>query len=198
MAELLPEVMIKEVSNTGVDKVVIVRNLPKKFIYQKVVKMVQKFDRDGYSDGMLVPDPKGEMEDGLYDHLEHSQNGDGSIHFMMHFETARKALEAIDQYISGTLPRDVIIPKRVPYALDPSDMRSAPKPRHMIPVIELPVSKAEAPQVSPEAQASLESSAPIKKYKLTPAQREAAKERLARAREIRKQQIINAQNAPKA
>ena len=103
MEELIPEVFIKEVANTGVDKVIIIKNLPKRLIYQKVVKMVQRVDRDGYADGTLVPDPSGEMVDGLYDHLEHSQSGDGSILFMMHFETARKALEAIDQYISGTL-----------------------------------------------------------------------------------------------
>jgi hypothetical protein len=188
MEELIPEVLIKEVTNAGVDKVFIVKNLPKRLIYHKVAKMVQRYDRDGYSDGMLVPDSSGEMVDGLYDHLEHSLSGDGSILFMMHFETARKALAAIDQHISGTLPRDVIIPKRVPYALDPSDMRSAIKPRHMIPVIELPEFKAVLPSVSPETKVSPVEPAPIKKRHLTDAQREAAKERLARAREIKKLQ----------
>ena len=51
MEELIPEVFIKEVANTGVDKVIIIKNLPKRLIYQKVVKMVQRVDRDGYADG---------------------------------------------------------------------------------------------------------------------------------------------------
>lgn len=183
--ELLPEVFIKEQHDSGIDQVIIVRNLPKHLIYRKVHKMVQRYDRDGYTDGTLVPDLKGEMVDDLLEGLEHSQTDDGAIVFT-HQETAKMALRAIDAYINGTLPRDVVVPKRVAYPVDPTNSRSMPKPKSMVPVIELPVSKAEAPQVSPEAQASPASSAPIKVRKqLTEQQKIAARERMARAREVR-------------
>jgi len=196
--ELIPEVMIKEQHDSGIDLVFVVKNLPKHLVYHKVPVMVQRIDRDGYTDGTLVPDPEGLMTDGLMDGLDHSQTDDGSIVFSQR-EPAKRALAAIDAYIQGTLPRDVVVPRRVSYPMDPSDSRSMPKPKSLIPVIELPNLKAEAPQVSPVAQAAPESSAPLKqKRQLTEQQKNAARERLARAREIRKQQLINEQNAPKA
>lgn len=199
MVELLKEVFIKEQHESGIDQVIVVKNLPKHLLYHKVPKMVQRYDRDGYTDGTIIPDPSGEKVDGLLDGLEVSQSGDGSIVFPMNREVVRKALKAIDAYIAGTLPRDVVIPTRVPYPLDPTDSRSMPRSMSLIPVIELPDSKAESSEVSPEAKVSPSEPAPIKKKRnLTEQQRTAAKERLARAREIRKQQLLNEQNAPKA
>jgi len=194
MVELLSEVFIKEQHDAGIDLVMIVKNLPKHFIYRKGLKMVQRVDRDGYTDGTLVPDPSGEKVDELLDGLEKSQTDDGSIVFTQR-ESAKQALEAIDQFIQGTLPRDILVPKRVPYPLDSTDTRSQPRSKSLIPVVELPGFKAEVPQVSPEAQASPEVSAPLKTRKpLTEQQRIAAKERLARAREIRKQQLETEKN----
>lgn len=186
--EVISDVLVKEQHESGIDRVFIVKNLPRHFLYRKVAKMVQKYDRDGYTDGTLVPSPTGEKVEVLLEGLEDSQSGDGSIVFSMYGEPGRKALEAIDAYIQGTLPRDILVPKRVPYPLDPTDPRSMPKSRLQIPVVELPASKAEAPQVSPEALASPAPSAPIKqKRQLTEQQRIAARERLARAREVKKQ-----------
>lgn len=191
--EYIAEVLIKEQHESGIDQVFIVKNLPKHLLYRKVAKMVQKYDRDGYTDGTLVPSKDGEKVEALLEGLEESQNGDGSIVFSMGGEPGRNALLAIDTYIKGTLPRDVVIPSRVPYPLDPSDSRSMPKSKVLIPVVELPVQKAEA-QVSPEVKSSLESSAPIKQRKpLTEQQKLAAKERLARAREIKKQMKVEPQ-----
>lgn len=198
MVELLEEVFIKEQHESGIDRVFIVKNLPKHLIYRKVPKMVQRYDRDGYTDGTLTVDPSGETIDGLKEGLEASQSGDGSILFLMGRAPGKAAMEAVDAYITGTLPRDVVVPKRVNYPMDPTDSRSMPKPKSLIPVVELPKSKAELPPVSPEAQASPVEPAPIKKRQLTEQQREAARERLARAREVRKQQLINEHNAPKA
>lgn len=196
--ELLKEVFIKEQHESGIDLVFVVKNLPKHLIYRKVPLMVQRYDRDGYTDGTLMPDPEGATVDGLLEGLEFSQTGDGSILFNVGRAPGKQAMQAVDAYIQGTLPRDVVVPKRVSYPMDPSDSRSMPKPMSLIPVIELPASKAEAVQVSPEAKASPEPSAPIRKRQLTEQQREAARERMARAREVRKQQLINEQNAPKA
>jgi hypothetical protein len=189
--ETLSEVFIKEMHESGIDKVYYVQNLPKRFIYEKVPKMIQRYDRDGYTDGTLTVDPSGERVDALLDGLEISGNGDGSVVFLVGRESGKRALLAIDTYVAGTLPRDVVIPKRVSYPMDPTDQRSSPKPKSLIPVVELPVSRV-VEAVSPEAKAS-----PLKATRtLTEAQRQAARERLARAREIKKAQINNKMNAP--
>lgn len=182
MEEILQEVFIKELHESGIDQVFIVKNLPSKFIYRRVPKMVQRVDRDGYVDGTVVVDKSGEMVDALLEGLDHSQNGDGSIVFPMGFEHVRNALKAIDAYISGTLPRDVVIPRRVAYPQDPSNSRSMPLFRSQIPVVELPVSRAVPSQVSPVAQAAPEKPART----LTEAQKQAARERLALARARKK------------
>lgn len=193
MEEVIKEVFIKEIHESGIDMVYYVQNLPKRLIYQKVPKMVQRYDRDGYTDGTIVPDGSGEKVDGLLDGLEYSQNGDGAINFPMVRETARQALRAIDAFIAGTLPRDIVLPKRVPYPNDPTDKRSMPKNRSLIPTVELPVSRVELAKVSLEASAS-----PSKSTRtMTAEQKEAARERLARARAIKKQQEINKVNAPR-
>lgn len=194
MEELLQEVFIKELHESGVDRVYYVQNLPKRFIYHKVPKMVVRYDRDGYTDGTMAVDPEGGKEDGLLDGLELSQNGDNSIVFPMMRETARAALKAIDAYISGTLPRDVVIPTRVDYPLDRTDSRSAPKSRNLIPTVILPVSREVLAEVSPEAKTS-----PSKPSRtLTNEQKEAARERMARARAVKAAQIANKVNAPQA
>lgn len=198
MVETLKEVFIKELHESGIDQVFVVKNLPKHLIYRRVPKLVQRIDRDGYTDGTLVPDPSGEMVDGLLDGLEFSQNGDGSIVFPMNRETAKTALKAIDAHIVGTLPRDAVIPTRVDYPLDRTNSRSYAKPMSLIPVVELPIKEAVPSQVSPEAKASPVEPAPTKKRKLTEEQRQAARERLARAREIKKAQLRNQFNAPQA
>lgn len=184
MEELLKEVFIKELHESGIDQVFYVQNLPKRFIYHLVPKMVTRYDRDGYTDGTQVVDPSGEKVDGLLEGLDFSQNGDESIVFPMNRESARKALAAIDAYIAGTLPRDVVSPKRVDYPLDRSNSRSMPKPRTMIPTVVLPVKediREATSQVSPEANPSPEKSSRT----LTPEQKEAARARMAKARAVK-------------
>lgn len=182
MEEFLKEVFIKELHESGIDQVFIVHNLPSKFIYRRVPKMVQRVDRDGYTDGTMVVDKSGEMVDALLEGLDHSQNGDGSIVFPMSFEHVRNALKAIDAYIAGTLPRDVVIPKRVAYPQDPSNSRSMPKFRSEIPVVELPSLRVAPSEVSPVAKAAPQKSTRT----LTEAQRQAARERMALARAKKK------------
>lgn len=152
----LDEVFIKEVNDLGTDKVIIVRNLPKKLIYQEVRKMVQRVDRDGYSDGTLVPAPNGAMVEVLLEGLELSRNGDGSIVFNTKREPGRIALAAVDKYIQGTLPRDVLVPERVAYPMQEGDLRAMPKPKHMIPAIDLPkpIDRVVAEEISPAGNAA--------------------------------------------
>lgn len=180
----LDEAFIKEASMTTKDDYVfIVRNLPKRLVYQEVPKMVQRIDRDGYSDGTLVPDPSGEKVEALLEGIEESRNGDGSLVFITKREVGKKALEAIDQYIAGTLPRDVVIPKRVPYSMVPQDNRSNPKPKTLIPAIDLPKPdiREEAEVASPPAQAAQ----PKPSRTLSPEQKAVRVEILRKAREAK-------------
>lgn len=186
----LDEVLIKAVTDAGIDMVYIVRNLPKRLLYREVPKMVQRLDRDGYSDGTLTVDPSGEKVEDLLEGLEPSQTDDGSILFYLGREPGKFALEAIDQYIAGTLPRDVAIPKRVPYPMTPGDSRSNPKPKSMIPAIDLP---KDIRVVAAEISLAGNAASPKPTRTLSPEQRAAKSEILKKAREMKAAKIA-AQN----
>lgn len=174
--EYINEVVIREVPPQGKDKAFVLTNLPKKFIFQPVAKLVPKRDRDGNLTGDLVPDPSGEMVEGLRPGIERFRNRKDEFLFFSNKADAMTALAEIDAYVSSVIPRDVVIPKRDYVALDPTDMRSSPKDREDLPKIELPL--RDAPQVSPAANA-----VPGKRTRtLTPEQQTAARERMARAR----------------
>jgi len=179
----LDEVFIKEMNEAGTDMVYIVRNLPKALIYQEVAKRIPRVDREGYMDGSLTVDPSGAKVEDLKEGLEHSRNGDGSIVFVTKREPGRDALEQIDRYIAGTLPRDVAIPKRVPYPMQVGDMRSMPKPKHMIPAIDLPkpIDREVPKEISPAGNAA----SPKASRVLTPEQKAKQAEILAKARAAR-------------
>lgn len=144
----LDSVLIKAITNTGLDMVFVVRNLPKRLIYTEVPSTDTIYDRDGYTDGTQRVNPSKPLKEVLLEGLSHSQTHDKAILFETGREPGKLALEAIDQYISGTLPRDVVIPKRVPYALAPGDPRSNPKPLDMIPIVDLPMSEDVKPVLS--------------------------------------------------
>lgn len=190
----LDEVFIKEMTNRGIDTVYIVRNLPKRLIYQEVPRMVQRIDRDGYSDGTLVVDPAGGKDEALLDGLEVSRNGDGSIVFNSKRDVCRMALEAIDQYIAGTLPRDVVVPKRVAYPSQPGDTRSGTIPKHMIPAIDLPkpIEASVVAEISPAGNAASPKPARV----LTPEQKAARVEILRKARIAKAEKEAATKTAP--
>jgi hypothetical protein len=150
----IDEVMIKEVSNLRPDRVAIIRNLPRHLIYRETVKMVSKRDRDGYVIDALVPDPEGTIEETLKEGLEFSRNGDGSIVFNTRRQHVADALKAVDAYIQGTLPRDVVVPQRVDYAAQRGNMLASPIPTTQIPAIDLPqIDRVAAEETSPPAKA---------------------------------------------
>lgn len=139
MQEVIREVLIKECGDMLHDRVIIVENLPKKFLYDRTVRMMQRIDRDGWSDGTLLPDPDREMEDTLHPGLEFSQTGDGAIMFWRGNQESAQRLKDIDRYIEGTLPRDVRIPKRVEYAQQIGNPSAGPIPLFQIPRVSLPL-----------------------------------------------------------
>ena len=174
----LDEVLIKEISNLRPDKVMIVRNLPKHFLYKETVKMVSKRDRDGYAIDATVPDPDGTIEETLKEGLELSRNGDGSIVFNLRRQTAAEVLKDIDTYIQGTLPRDIRVPDRVEYSSQRGNMLASPIPAMQIPAIDLPkIDRVAAEEASPPAKA--ESLKPTRELEAAKAQR---REILAKAR----------------
>lgn len=178
----IDEVFIKEVTDAGIDMVSIVRNLPKKLIYDEVPATVTRYDRDGYTDGTQMVDPSGKKKEALKEGLEYSQTDDGSILFRVSYEPGKIALATIDQYIAGTLPRDVMIPSRVPYPMQKGDTRSMPKPKNLIPAIDLPKPDIRTEEtVSPVANAA--SVKPVRT--LSPEQKVKRAEILKKAREAK-------------
>lgn len=139
--ETIKEVLIKECGNMFHDKVFIVENLPKKFIYQKTIKMVPRIDRDGYKDGTLTPDPKGEQEDTLLPGIEMSQTGDGALMFWNGTLESQERLKDIDKFIERSMPRDSRIPARIQYAQRVGDAASGPIPYSQIPRVTIPVNE---------------------------------------------------------
>jgi len=178
----IDEIMIKEISNLFPDKVIVIRNLPKRLVYEERVKMVSKKDREGYIVDALVPDPKGELVEVLKEGLELSRNGDGSIVFNTRRQVAADALKVIDAYVQGTLPRDVVVPTRVEYSSQRKNMLASPIPRVQVPAIDLPkITRAVVDVASPPAKAEPQKPART----LTPDQRARRVEILRKAREAR-------------
>lgn len=191
--------LIKEASGNGHDKVFIVENLPKKLLLQRVPKMVPIKDTlTGRNTGDLMPSPTGETVEEPLPGIELSQNGDKGYVFNTNLGAAVDALKAIDRYIASLTPRDIKLPERVCYAQDPADPRSARIDREAIPVVSLPVpedlrasavevvSPQAAPVASPSpASPTITTAAPPSLSPEEEAKKQAARDRMAKARAAR-------------
>jgi len=185
--EVIDEVFIKEVRENGIDYVSFVRNLPRHFVYEQVPKMIMKVDKEGYTEGHRVPDPAGGFEWQLKLGLEHSLNGDKSIVFQVKYEDGQRALQAIDDYVDRLLPREQIVPDRLPYPMDPKDPRSNPRPLDMIPKITLPLpgsKREESGVISPTGASAPVSLRPSRHFSAE--HKEKLRKNIAKAREARK------------
>lgn len=134
---IIKEALIKECGNMFHDKVFIIENLPRKFLYHKTVKMVSRKDKEGNLDGTKVPNQQGEMEETLLPGIEMSAQGDGAYIFWSSEQESKERLKDIDVYLERAVPRDSRIPKRVDYAQQVGDARSNPIPYSRIPRIAL-------------------------------------------------------------
>lgn len=194
--EVLSGVLIKEVAG-ATDKVAYIDNLPKKFLYQRVRKMiVDPYDPQQrvvpeyqLVDGKKVP--TNAFVDEILPGIERSQTGDDAYVFFTVYNEAKAKLAAIDHYIKMSMPIAERIQERIPLALQPGLMSSGPRPLSDIPHVVLP-----AP-VSPPAQAVQEGTpvaalAPQKKARkpMTELQKEEARKRMARAREVARAQKV--------
>lgn len=157
MEELLKDVLIKD--SAGQDKVFIIDNLPKSFLYHKGKKMMIDYTEPGQK---LIPAFEvldngkkrytGEVEDQLLPGIEISDSGDGAFVFYTDYNEARQRLAAIDRYIAANVPVAERVAERVSYAAQPGLMSSAPLARHLIPRVVLP--ELVSPPVLATAQAT--------------------------------------------
>lgn len=194
--EVLKNVLIKEVngSNKG-DMVVYVDNLPKNLLYRQTKKM---FIDPNDPQQKIVPEY--EIVDGhrkqtnatveeLLPGIETSPTGDKAFVFFINYNEAKARLADIDRYIRNNVPVAERVQERVFYALQPGVMTSGTIPLQNIPRVVLP-----EPVSPPVAKATVQVEAhaealPVHKERrpMTEAQKDAARERMARAREIRRQ-----------
>lgn len=192
--EVMRSVLIKECNGSSKgDMVVYIDNLPKNLLYQKVKKMI--IDPNDPQQRMVpeyvIQDGRkvftGAMTDELLPGIEESRNGDESYVFFTQYNEAKDRLADIDRYVRNNVPVAERVQQRIHYAMQPGVMTSGPIPLNTIPHIVLP-----AP-VSPPASAVQEGNTisgslnvPLKKEKkpMTEEQRQAAKERMAHAREV--------------
>ncbi len=193
--EVLKNILIKEVDgHKNGDKVVYVDNIPKNLLYRQTKKM---FIDPNDPQQKIVPEykidnghkvPTNAVVDELLPGIETSPTGDKAFVFFTNYNEAKARLADIDRYIRNNVPVAERVQERVFYALQPGVMTSGTIPLQNIPRVVLP-----EPVSPPEAKAAVQVEAhtavlPAKERKpLTEAQKDAARERMARAREIRRQ-----------
>ncbi len=196
--EVLNSVLIKEANGSkNGDMVVYIDNLPKNLIYRRTKKMVI----DPYDPKqMIVPEyvlsesgkkiPTNAFVDELLPGIEMSPTGDGALVFFTQYNEAKQRLMDIDRYIKMNVPVAERVQERVFYSLQPGVMTSGTIPLSNIPHVVLPAPVSPPTKVVQEGNTtsgSLESSKKERKP-MTEEQKRAARDRMARAREVRRAQ----------
>lgn len=196
--EVLKNVLIKEIDGgRNGDKVFYVDNLPKSLLYTKAIKRV--LDPDSPTGDRLVPEytikdglrvPTGAMVDELHPGIEMSQNGDGAYCFFTMLLEAQYRLKDIDNYIQANVPVAERVPVREYYAAQPGHMNSQPRPLHTLPRVVLPEpvsppAKAEQTSGTPSVASDVSVKTRKPRKPMTEEQKNAARERLAKARAIK-------------
>lgn len=145
MDEILREVLIKMCGNRLHDKIIIIENLPKKFLFEKTRKMIVQRDREGFTDGTMMVDPSGEMIETLRPGIEKSQTGDGGLVFFSMDQESMTRFADIMRYIEVNFSRDHRIPSFVDNAQQIGNPATGPLPYSQIPRIQLPAPIVQAP-----------------------------------------------------
>jgi hypothetical protein len=166
----MKEVLVKVITGSGCDRVLVIENLPKRFIFEKVQKMAPLFVQN--SAGMKIATEAsipvfGEYEEALKEGITLSQTGDGGYVFNLNENKSVELFKELDNYVKRNLPRDHERVEAVPYATDPSSALSGPIPYSAIPRAKLPVlidpknfRPEDGPASPPEAKATAQSSVP--------------------------------------
>lgn len=192
MEEILKEVLIKKCGNRLHDQVLIIENLPSRFIWEQTRKMEQQLDRDGYPTGNLIPAKSGELVWTTKIGIEKSQTRDGGYCFWTNERDSNDRLLDIMKYVEAMFPRDQRIPEFVDNAQMRGEMNSGPLsyfdiPRVVLPLPEQTIKPAPVPVLSPVPQVPQEPSGNlVEKVGWTPERRAAAAERMKKMQEERK------------
>lgn len=150
MEEIFKEVLVKKCGNRRHDQVMVIENLPRKFLFEQTRKMIQRIDRDGYPDGTMVVDPSGALIWTLYQGIEKSQTGDGGYLFWVGDQESENRLKDIMRYVDMSFPRDQRIPEFVDNAQMRGESNTGPIPYNMIPRLTLPIPETpKAPEPPP-------------------------------------------------
>ncbi len=145
--ELLKDVLIKEVTDRGVDEVFIIDNLPKNLLFRRAPKMMIDYtdihNRQNLIKAFEVLDNgskrfTGEMTDELLPGVEKSDNEENCYVFFTELNSAKDALASVDRYVAMTMPVAERVPNRIPYAAQPGNHNSAPVAYNKIPRVVLP------------------------------------------------------------
>lgn len=201
--EVLKNVLLKEVDGSKMgDKVIYVDNLPKSLLYTKALKLMVDYTNPQQN---LVPEfeldergrkiPTGAKVDELLPGIELSQTGDEAFVFFVQNNEGKARLLEIDRYIQSVVPVSERIPARIHYSSQPGVMTAAPRPLSQIPRVVLP-----EPVSPPVKTVQVAASSPVlekpkaKKTRkpLTEQQKQAARERLAKARAIKAEKKVSA------
>lgn len=196
MEEILKEVLIKKCGNRLHDQVLIIENLPRKFLYEQTRKMVPRVDRDGWMDGTMQVSPDKELVWTLLTGIDKSQAGDGGYCFWMGDQESENRLKDIMRYVEGVFPRDQRIPVFVDNAQLRGEANTGPIALSQIPRVSLPIEKvspAPAPALSTYPQVSSQEPSGIlksgKRAPLSSERKEQLRANLAKAREARKAKV---------
>lgn len=194
MDEILREVLIKKCGNRLHDQVLIIENLPRKFLYEQTRKLVPRVDRDGWMDGTMQVSPDKELIWTLYPGIELSQTGDGGYCFWSENQESANRLKDIMRYVDASFPRDQRLPEFVDNAQVRGESNTGPIINSQIPRIALPVeakvSPAPAPVLSTSPRVTSQEPSGIfkvdKRSQVSPERKEQMRINLAKAREARK------------
>lgn len=185
--EVIKEALIIE-ANGMKPTCFIVENLPMHLLYHKTKKLmpieeynerlVPAFIKDEHGNKV----PTGEMVDELHAGIELDKAGSGGYVFTLESDDSTRYLKELDNYIETTIKDPILKPKRIPYAQQPNDKASGPKPYSQIIRVRLP-DPASPPNVPTLEQGG---ALPVRPKRVkTPEQVAAMKLRLEKARAAR-------------
>lgn len=200
--EVLNSVLIKEANGSKQgDFVIFIDNLPKNLLYRRVKKLIiDPYDQQQ----KLVPEyvlsengkkiPTNAFVDELLPGIEMSPTGDGAYVFFTQYNEAKERLKEIDRYVQMNVPVAERVQARICYSLQPGVMTSGTVPLANIPhvVLPAPVSPPMDKTIVQEGNTTSGSLKPSKQKRkpMTEEQKRAARDRMARAREVRRAQQI--------
>lgn len=185
LPEILPEAKLKLSKDAGGDYVIVINNLPKKFLYRK--GYVPEVIKDERGIGTEYTKPSAIERDELLPKLKEDQTGRGFVLFELRNSEVSQVYAAIMNFVERSLPRGELIPTPVKYSSDPEHPSASPIDDAQIPRVMLPVS---SPPSAKAVEAGTPSTLPPtdkrKTRVLSEEEKERRRENMAKARAAKK------------